>query len=60
MNLLLLLLWLLVVVLPFWVKPPVTFRWNQFTAYSAKNIVQGFGLDNTFFLYGALASSCNA
>lgn len=56
MNLLLLLLWLLLVVLPFLVKPPVTFRWGQLTAYSAKSVVQGHGLDNTFFLYGVLAS----
>jgi hypothetical protein len=56
MNLLLLLLWLLVVVLPFWVKPPVTFRWRQLTAYSAKSVVQGHGLDNTFFLYGVVTS----
>ena len=56
MNLLLLLLWLLLVVLPFWVKPPVTFRWSQLTAYSGKSIVQGHGLDNTFFLYGEVAS----
>lgn len=56
MNLLLLLLWLLLVVLPFWVKPPVTFRWSQLTAYSAKSVIQGHGLDNTFFLYGVIAS----
>jgi hypothetical protein len=56
MNLLLLLLWLLLVVLPFWVKPPVTFRWGQLTAYSAKSVVQGHGLDNTFLLYGVVAS----
>lgn len=56
MNVGLLVLWVLIVVMPFWVKPPVTFRWDQLRAYSAQQVVQGFGLDNTFFLYGAKSS----
>ncbi len=56
LNVALLVLWLLLVVMPFWVKPPVTFRWSQLTAYSAKRIAQGFGLDNSFLLYGAQAA----
>lgn len=54
MNLVLALLWLLLAAVPFWVRPPPTFRWMQLMEYSAKNVVQGFGLDNTFLVYGAL------
>ena len=52
MNLALLVLWLLLVVMPFWAKPPVTFRWNQITSYSAKHVIQGYGLDSSFIVYG--------
>lgn len=56
LNLTLSLLWLVLTVIPFLVRPPVTFRWNQFGAYSAKNVIKGFGLDNSFLVYGALPS----
>ena len=52
MNLVLLVLWLLLVVMPFWAKPPVTFRWNQISSYSVKLVIQGYGLDSSFIVYG--------
>ncbi len=51
-NLVLALMWLLLAVVPFWVRPPPTFRWGQLEAYSAKNIAKGFGMDNSFLVYG--------
>ena len=53
-NLVLALMWLLLAVVPFWVRPPPTFRWGQLEAYSAKNIAKGFGMDNSFLVYGEI------
>ena len=53
LNLVLLVIWVVCTVGPFFLQPPTTFRWNQVSAYRAKSIVQGYGLDNTWFLYGA-------
>ena len=52
LNLLLLVIWAVCTVGPFLLQPPPTFRRNEISAYSARTIVQGYGLDNTWFLYG--------
>ena len=57
MNLALAALWLLLAVAPFWARPPPTFRWGQLTEYSAKDIAEGFGFDNSFLVYGAAERS---
>ena len=53
LNLLLLAIWAVCTVGPFILQTPTTFRRNQISAYSARSIVQGYGLDNSWFLYGA-------
>jgi len=53
LNLLLLAIWAVCTVGPFFLQRPSTFRSNQISAYSASSILQGYGLDNTWFLYGA-------
>ncbi len=53
LNLLLLAIWAVCTVGPFYLQPPPTYRSNQISAYSASSILQGYGLDNTWFVYGA-------
>ncbi|KAK9816511.1 hypothetical protein WJX72_001335 [[Myrmecia] bisecta] len=52
LNCLLLALWLVFATIPFMLNPPPTFHWRIFQEYSAKQLFQGYGLDDTFFLYG--------
>ena len=58
LNLLLLAIWAVCTVGPFFLQRPSTFRSNQISAYSARSILQGYGLDNTWFLYGAPSTKC--
>ena len=53
LNLALLLIWAVLVLGPFLLHAPPTFRWDQIESYSIKAVAQGFGMDNTFLLYGA-------
>ena len=52
LNLVLLAIWAVCTVGPFFAQQPTTFRWDQVGAHSAASILQGYGLDNSFFLYG--------
>ena len=51
-NLLQLLVWLCLVVLPFIATPPATFTWSIFRTTSPLYLLQGYGLGSTFMLYG--------
>ena len=60
LNLLLLAIWAVCTVGPFFLQPPTTFRWNQISAYSAAAVVQGYGLDSSWFVYGAYKAQHSA
>jgi hypothetical protein len=51
-NLVLCLLWIACAVVPFLLSPPATFAWSYFTVYPPLALLQGYGLHNTFLLYG--------
>ena len=53
MNIGLCLLWLAATAVPFMISPPSTFSWSYFQVYPPLSLLQGYGLHNTFFLYGA-------
>ncbi len=57
---LLFVLWLCCVVLPFIIWPPPSFSWSIFRSSSAAALVQGYGLDDTFLLYGKFRKSKDA
>ena len=44
--------WLAGTVIPFLISPPSTFSWQYFKAYRPTDLLQGYGLHNTFLLYG--------
>ncbi len=44
--------WLAGTVIPFCISPPSTFSWQYFKAYRPTDLLQGYGLHNTFLLYG--------
>ena len=44
--------WLAGTVIPFVISPPSTFSWQYFKAYRPTDLLQGYGLHNTFLLYG--------
>ena len=52
LNIVLMAVWLALAVVPFLLDPPLTFSWSIFKIYSALQLLQGFGLDSTFWLYG--------
>lgn len=52
-NLALCLVWLACTVVPFMIWPPATFSWSVFHVYLPLQLLQGYGLHNTFLLYGA-------
>ncbi|KAK9825842.1 hypothetical protein WJX81_002239 [Elliptochloris bilobata] len=52
MNLALCLVWLACTVVPFMIWPPTTFSWAIFRDYLPLQLLQGYGLHNTFLLYG--------
>ncbi|KAK9826687.1 hypothetical protein WJX74_010146 [Apatococcus lobatus] len=49
---LLFILWFCCTAIPFIIWPPAAFSWSIFRSSSASNLVQGYGLDDTFLLYG--------
>ena len=50
-------MWLAAVIIPFLLSPPTTFAWSYFTTYPRLSLLQGYGLHNTFLLYGC-AHAC--
>ena len=44
--------WLAGTVVPFIISPPSTFSWQYLKAYRPTDLLQGYGLHNTFLLYG--------
>ena len=52
MNFIILAIWVCLTVFPFFDSPPSTFSWSIFKQEPAKDMLQGYGLDNTFLLYG--------
>eukprot|EP00891_Asterochloris_glomerata_P000729 jgi/Astpho2/729/fgenesh1_pg.00015_%23_12_t len=52
MNFIILAIWVCLTVFPFFDSPPSTFSWSIFRQEPAKDMLQGYGLDNTFLLYG--------
>ena len=52
MNFIILAIWVCLTVFPFFDSPPSTFSWSIFRDEPAKDMLQGYGLDNTFLLYG--------
>lgn len=56
-NLALCLVWLACTVVPFMIWPPGLFSWATFRDYLPLQLLQGYGLHNTFLLYGAALSS---
>ena len=52
MNFIILAIWVCLAVFPFFDSPPSTFSWSIFRDEPAKGMLQGYGLDNTFLLYG--------
>ena len=40
--------------IPFIISPPATFSWSYFKIYKPLDLLQGYGLHNTFLLYGML------
>ena len=57
MNLALCLVWLACTVVPFMIWPPGLFAWASFRDYLPLQLLQGYGLHNTFLLYGAALGS---
>ena len=55
MNFIILAIWVCLTVFPFFDSPPSTFSWSIFRQEPAKDMLQGYGLDNTFLLYGECA-----
>ncbi|CAL8467662.1 g7200 [Coccomyxa elongata] len=51
-NAALFLFWLGGAVIPFIISPPATFSWSYFQTYKPLDLLQGYGLHNTFLLYG--------
>ena len=56
-NLALCLVWLACTVVPFMIWPPGLFSWASFRDYLPLQLLQGYGLHNTFLLYGAASTS---
>lgn len=50
--------WLAGTVVPFLISPPATFSWSYFSAYPVASLLQGYGLHNTFLLYGSWVAIC--
>ena len=53
-NIVQLALWKLLVVLPFLLAPPPAFSWSLFLETRPADLLQGYGLADTFLVYGAL------
>ena len=48
--------WLAGTVIPFIISPPNSFAWEYFKAYRPTELLQGYGLHNTFLVYGMFPS----
>lgn len=58
-NILMTAIWVIFTVFPFFNSPPTSFSWSIFTETAPSLMVQGYGLDDTFLLYGeALGCPC--
>lgn len=51
-NVLMLAIWGVLAVFPFFLSPPTNFSWRTFTNTSPSYMIQGYGLDDTFLVYG--------
>ena len=51
-NVLMLAIWGVLAVFPFFLSPPTNFSWKTFTDTSPSYMIQGYGLDDTFLVYG--------
>lgn len=58
-NVALCLFWLGGAVIPFMISPPATFSWFYFRVYKPLDLLQGYGLHNTFLLYGKLSGTAS-
>lgn len=47
-----LVIWVVLAVFPFFNSPPTNFSWDTFTETSPGLMLQGYGLDDTFLVYG--------
>lgn len=56
-NVIMMAIWVVLTVFPFFNSPPDSFSWEIFKDTSPALMVQGYGLDNTFLLYGELSPS---
>lgn len=45
-------IWGVLAVFPFFLSPPTNFLWKVFTDTSPSYMIQGYGLDDTFLVYG--------
>lgn len=45
-------IWVILAVFPFFSSPPTSFSWELFKETSPGLMVQGYGLDYTFLVYG--------
>ena len=45
-------IWGVLAVFPFFLSPPTNFSWKTFTDTSPSYMIQGYGLDDTFLVYG--------
>jgi len=52
LNVLMLAIWVVLAVFPFFDSPPTSFSWQLFKETSPGLMVQGYGLDDTFLVYG--------
>lgn len=52
LNVLMLAIWVVLAVFPFFDSPPASFSWQLFKETSPGLMVQGYGLDDTFLVYG--------
>lgn len=56
-NILMTAIWVIFTVFPFLTSPPTSFSWQIFTDTSPSLMLQGYGLDDTFLLYGEFSTS---
>ena len=54
LNCLQFLVWAILVVIPFLLRPPIAFEWPLFREAGALNLLAGYGMGQTFLLYGTL------
>lgn len=57
LNFLQSIVWAILVVIPFMLQPPTSFSWSLFRNSSPKYLLQGYGIGQTFLLYGMSSAS---